>query len=64
MSSAIAADTHVVIVDPAIPLLGLVTKHEHGMAATGMKATRRAHQIRGDLGKPKEMRWPCRLGRP
>ena len=34
------------------------------MAATGIKATRRARQIRGDLGKLKEMRWPCRLGRP
>ena len=44
---------------PAIPLLGLVTKHEHGMAATGIKATRRARQIRGDLGKLKEPLLNC-----
>ncbi len=28
----------------AIPLFSLVTKHEHGMAAARIKATRRAHQ--------------------
>jgi hypothetical protein len=28
----------------AIPLLSLLTEHEHGVAATRIKATRRAHQ--------------------
>jgi hypothetical protein len=46
----------------AIPLLGLVTKHEHEMAATGIKTTRRARQIRGTGASSRRVQWPCRPG--